>query len=252
MPCLLYLKKLYGEIMNIVITGASRGIGFEVARLLAARGTNNTVNIVAIARNEQNLGALKNACIKENTKSRLYPIPFDLENSNGIEGLLVPSIKQHIENIDILINNAGLLINKTFSQLSTDEMLRMISVNFISAVNLTHALIPMMSKGGHVLNIGSMGGFQGSRKFKGLSIYSSSKAALASLTECLAEEYSESDISFNCLALGATDTEMFRQAFPGHKTPLTAAEMAKFIADFAVGGQKYFNGKILPVSSTLP
>lgn len=235
--------------MNIVITGASQGIGFEVARLFAARENNN---IVAIARNEQKLKELKNACIKENIQAHLYPIPFDLEHVDKIESDLIPRVKQYIGKVDILVNNAGYLVNKPFEQLTIDDINRMVNVNYVSAINLTRSIMHSINKGGHVVNISSMGGFQGSQKFKGLSVYASSKAALASVTECLAEEYKDSGISFNCLALGATDTEMLRQAFPGYKAPLNATEMAKFIVDFAVNGNKYFNGKILPVTTSNP
>lgn len=235
--------------MNIVITGASRGIGFEVARLFAMAGN---VNIVAIARNEHKLRDLQEECIELNRESRLYPITYDLEQAEQIGEVLVPQIKQHIEKVDILINNAGLLIPKPFVQLTAEDVDRMVKVNYLSAVILTKELIHMMNDNSHVVNISSMGGFQGSQKFSGLSVYASSKAGLASVTECLAEEFKEKGICFNCLALGATDTEMLRQAFPGYKAPITASEMAKFIVDFAVNGKKYFNGKILPVSSTTP
>ena len=97
-----------------------------------------------------------------------------------------------------------------------------------------------------------MGGFQGSEKYKGLSYYSASKAALACLSECMAAEFLESGISVNCLALGAVQTEMFEEAFPGLKAPVTAKEMAKFIADFALNGNKFFNGKVIPVAFSDP
>lgn len=235
--------------MNIVITGASRGIGFEVARLFAARENSN---IVAIARSEQKLKDLKNACIKENIQAHLYPIVFDLERVELIGSTLVPQIKQHIGMVDILINNAGLLINKPFEQLTVEDIDRMAKVNYTAAINLTKELMHSISQGGHIVNISSMGGFQGSQKYSGLSVYASSKAALASLTECLAEEYKQKGISFNCLALGATDTEMLRQAFPSYKAPINATGMAEFIVDFAINGKKYFNGKILPVTTTNP
>jgi NAD(P)-dependent dehydrogenase (short-subunit alcohol dehydrogenase family) len=109
-----------------------------------------------------------------------------------------------------------------------------------------------MRKGSHIVNIASMGGFQGSSKYKGLSYYSASKAALACLTECLATEFQESKIKVNCLALGAVQTEMFEAAFPGNKAPVKAHEMAEFIADFALKGHKFFNGKILPVATNNP
>ena len=97
-----------------------------------------------------------------------------------------------------------------------------------------------------------MGGFQGSTKFAGLSAYSSSKSALSGLTECLAEELKDRNIAVNCLALGAVQTEMLGKAFPGYKAPLSAAKMAEFICEFALTGQLFFNGKIIPVSSTTP
>jgi NAD(P)-dependent dehydrogenase (short-subunit alcohol dehydrogenase family) len=97
-----------------------------------------------------------------------------------------------------------------------------------------------------------MGGFQGAAKFPGLSAYSSSKAALAGLTECLAEELKSKNISVNCLAIGAVQTEMLAKAFPGYKAPLKPNQMAEFICNFALTGHTYFNGKIIPVASTTP
>lgn len=236
--------------LNIVITGASQGVGFEVARQFAALGNNN---IVAIARNEENLKKLKNACIKENIQAHLYPIAFDLNSNEPYTSTLIPFIMQNLSHVDILINNAGFLINKAFKDLSNSEMQEMVSTNFLSAAKLIRDIIPLINPaGGHVVNISSMGGFQGSMKFNGLSVYSASKAAIASLTECLAQEYIESKISFNCLALGAVDTEMFRKAFPTLNAPKTAEQVAKFIVQFAQNGSSYFNGKVIPVTTTTP
>jgi NAD(P)-dependent dehydrogenase (short-subunit alcohol dehydrogenase family) len=110
----------------------------------------------------------------------------------------------------------------------------------------------LMPYGSHIINISSMGGFQGSSKYRGLSYYSASKAAIACLSECLAEEFSESGIRVNCLALGSVQTEMLAEAFPGYKAPVDASEMAHFISDFALNGSKYFNGKIIPVAINNP
>lgn len=233
--------------MNIVITGASRGIGFEVARKFASNGKHT---IISIARNTNGLYNLKELCSK--TESQLVTIAFDLKHTDKYKTELLPLISNQVKQVDILINNVGYLINKPFGKLTIPEIEDMTTVNFISAATLIQTLLPLMAKGSHVVSISSMGGFQGSQKFPGLSIYSSTKAALASLTECLAEEYKENGIAFNCLALGATNTEMFREAFPGFSAPLKAEEMANFIVDFALKGNKYFNGKILPVSSTTP
>jgi NAD(P)-dependent dehydrogenase (short-subunit alcohol dehydrogenase family) len=114
------------------------------------------------------------------------------------------------------------------------------------------ALLPLMNINSHIVNIGSMGGFQGSAKFNGLAAYSASKAALHILTECLAQELVEDKISVNCLALGSAQTEMLEKAFPGYQSPVAAFEMGKYIADFALTGHRFFNGKILPVAMVTP
>lgn len=237
--------------MNIVITGASKGIGFEIAKLFS-NDENNTV--VAIARSGQLLKELKNACIRQNLKNKLKTIVFDLEETQSIQTILIPEILKYVNTVDILINNAGVLINKPFHDFELSEINKLITVNFISHSILIKELIPYIESGfpKHVVSISSMGGFQGSSKFPGLSYYSASKAALSNLTECLAEECKNNGIKFNCLALGSVDTEMLRKAFPDYKSITTAANMAQFIVDFAMNGYKYFNGKIIPVSSTTP
>lgn len=237
--------------MNIVITGASKGIGFEVARLFAAHEENT---VVAIARSEDLLKELKNACIRENLKTKIRPVVFDIENPGKVKESIRNEVIKYIDSVDILINNAGNLVNSPFHEISAEEMIRSFHINTISPAIIIQELLPLLKKGQvkHVINISSMGGFQGSVKFPGLSIYSASKAALANLSECLAEEYKEEQIAFNSLALGAVNTEMLKSAFPGMNAALQPEEMASFIYDFAINGKKYFNGKVIPVSSTTP
>lgn len=230
--------------MNIIITGVSRGIGKHLALNLAARGGHK---IVLISRNEAKLKAL---CAEAGDKSELIAVPFDLEN--GDYGALSKELRQYISEIHVLINNAGALVNKKFGHLTSDDFDHMMNVNVKSAFLLTKSLLPFFEPHSHVVNISSMGGYQGSAKFPGLSLYSASKGALAILSECMAEELKEFGISVNCLALGAAQTEMLTEAFPGYKAPLTAQEMAAYIADFALNAHKYFNGKILPVSLSTP
>lgn len=237
--------------MNIIITGASKGIGFELAKLFA---NNENNKVLAIARSEQRLNELKNECIKQNAENKLIPIVFDIENPEIVKKDFTNVITKHIHSVDILINNAGYLTNKPFADITLSDIEKSLNINFISHTILIQELLPMLKNSSikHVVNISSMGGFQGSAKFPGLSIYSASKAALANLTECLAEEYKNDNLRFNCLALGAVDTEMLRNAFPGYQAPLKPFEMAQFIYDFALNGYKYFNGKILPVSISTP
>lgn len=236
--------------MNIIITGASRGIGFELAKQFAQ---NTKIQLFLISRNKIKLNDLSLEIKTLFPKSNIQIVPFDLENTSDISKL-VELIKNKAQHIDVLVNNAGLLINKPFKQLSPSEAERMYKVNLLAPMELIRCLLPLLekAKNSHVVNISSMGGFQGSVKFPGLVGYASSKAAIAGLTECLAEEYKDTSIKFNCLALGAVATEMLAEAFPGYEAPTTAFEMARYIHDFALNGHYMFNGKILPVSKSTP
>ena len=181
----------------------------------------------------------------------LYPVAFDIVHDDYHH--LQQFINSHLDGqVDILINNAGVLINKPFTELLEADFVEMLQSNFIGHVRITQSLLPHMQAGSHILNIGSMGGFQGSAKFPGLSAYSASKAALHTLTECLAQELTEQQIKVNCLALGSAQTEMLEKAFPGYESPVMAFEMGKYIADFALTGHRFFNGKVLPVAVTTP
>ena len=104
----------------------------------------------------------------------------------------------------------------------------------------------------HIVNISSMGGVNGTSKFAGLSAYSSSKGALSTLTECLAEELKPENIRVNALAIGAVDTMMLREAFPGYKADVTASEMAKHIISFSTAQPLLYNGKVIQVSNSTP
>lgn len=237
--------------MNIVITGASKGIGYELTKLFA-KNENNTV--IGIARSKNLLKKLKDECDSFNSKNKFKPLVLDIEDHEKIKSNLKNETGRYVGSVDILINNAGFLVNKPFAETQINDINKTININFISPSVIIQSLIPLLklSNVKHVVNISSMGGYQGSAKFPGLSFYSASKAALASLTECLAEEYKNDQISFNCLALGAVNTEMLKTAFPDYTAPINPNEMANFIYDFAINGYKYFNGKILPVSLTTP
>ncbi len=233
--------------MNIVITGASSGVGLETARKLADNPGNR---IIVIARNNMKIQALAGECNIRKQETVVQPVQFDL--AKGDIGNLVLQINRQLGKIDILINNAGALLNKPLGQITPTEIDDIFNVNVKAPLLLTQALIPLLKPGSHVVNIGSMGGVQGSVKFPGLSVYSASKGALAVLTECLAAELADKKISVNCLAFGSVQTEMLEKAFPGYKAPVTAAEIGAFVADFAHNGHKYFNGKVLPVSLSTP
>ncbi len=229
----------FSGVRNVVITGTSRGIGLELVKQFAAAGH----NVLALSRNEKPCVDLK----LENVKT----FSCDITRSEGIDKA-AKYIKDSWQQVDILINNSGKLIHTPFMELTEAMWQEIYNVNVFGVVNLTKAILPHMPTTGHVVNISSMGGVQGSVKFPGLSAYSSSKGALITLTEMLAEEYKESGPSFNVLALGAVQTEMLEEAFPGYKASLSAEEMAAYIMDFSLTGNKFYNGKIMQVSNSTP
>jgi len=234
--------------MNIVITGASSGVGFEAVLDLILDSKHK---IIALARTQEKLKTLYDIAKGLNPDCTLYPAQFDIVHDDYPNGL-IPFIEERFGKIDILINNAGSLINKPFMELSQIDFADMLQSNLLGHVKMIQNLVPLMNENSHIVNIGSMGGFQGSVKFPGLSAYSASKGALHILTECLAPELLDKKISINCLALGSAQTEMLEKAFPEFQSPIAAFEMGKYIADFALTGHKFFNGKIIPVAQNTP
>lgn len=221
---------------TILITGAGRGIGKAVALELSKQH-----KVFAISRNTSGLEATTN----------LIPVSFDL--TGDMAGLITQLAEMGMDTLDVLINNAGALINKPFNEISADDLTYIYKVNVFAPFHLTQALIPYLrrSDNAHVINIGSVGGVNGTSKFPGLSAYSSSKAAVGCLAECLAEEY-KGEVAFNCLALGAVQTEMLEAAFPGYQAPILPDQIAKYIADFSLNGHRYMNGKTISVSLSNP
>jgi 3-oxoacyl-[acyl-carrier protein] reductase len=230
---------------NIVITGASSGIGYATAHSLSK---NPEHRIFALARNSALLKSLAAAAPSGNITTFVFDILAGKSILDTIDGTLKGA------EIDILINNAGHLVNKPFAETTAEEWRATFDVNFFGAVNVIRSVLPSMglSNRGHIVNVGSMGGVQGSIKFPGLTAYSASKAALANLTETLAQELVQKNIAVNCLAFGAVQTEMLGRAFPDYKAPVSATETGEFVAHFALTGATFFSGKIIPVSSSTP
>ena len=223
---------------NVIITGTSSGIGFELVKLFSEKNH----NVLAISRNNNALRTLN--------LPGVMPIDLDLTESEDYNSL--DKYLSSFKNIDILINNAGCLVNKPFEETTLKDFQDVYSTNVFSVAMLTKKIIGFMSESSNVVNISSIGGVQGSMKFSGLSAYSSSKAALNILTEMLAEEYKDRKIHFNSLALGSVETKMLKKAFPDFKASTSAIEMANYIYQFSVEGYMFLNGKIVSVSSTTP
>ena len=223
---------------NIIITGTSRGIGYELALQFANVGH----QVLAISRKIPQ-GLLGN--------QNITCLSVDLSKENELVAV-DNFVSQSWKKVDIIIHNAGSLVNKPFAQTTQEDFENVYKVNVFAVANLTRISLPYLQKGSHVVSISSMGGIQGSMKFAGLSAYSSSKGAVITLSELLAEEYAEQGIAFNVLALGAVNTEMLQEAFPGYEAPISATEMADYIFNFALTGNKFHNGKIIQVSSSTP
>jgi short-subunit dehydrogenase len=224
---------------TIVIVGASRGIGFEMVKQFAEAGH----SVFALSRDLSKM----NDAFKE--YETVHPIAFDLSHEVSEQ---VQVLSEKIGVIDILINNAGYLVNKPFETISHEDFQLSYQINVIGVMETVQGFLPSFHPDAHILNISSMGGFQGSMKFAGLSAYSTSKAALCSFTELFSEEYKETKLAMNCLCLGAVQTEMLQEAFPGYEATTTPDQMAAFILDFALNGNRFFKGKILPVSLSTP
>ena len=223
---------------NIIITGTSRGIGYELALQFANAGH----QVLAISRNTPQT-------LMEHPNVSCLSLDISVaEDLIQVEKFIAHTWKK----VDVLLHNAGSLLHRPFDQISTEEFQSVYKVNVFAVAELTKICIPFMQKGSHVVTISSMGGIQGSTKFAGLAAYSSSKGAVITLSEVLAEEYKERGIAFNVLALGAVNTEMLQEAFPGYEAPISAKEMADYIFNFALTGNAYYNGKVLQVSSSTP
>ena len=229
---------------KIVVSGGSRGIGKALVKELVARGH----EVFTFARSYDSVNQL----VRETTDApgRVHVFVFDVLNSDFSD--LAAEVKKTMGSVTRLVNNAGMLVNKPFLETQRGELEAVFGVNVLSVFPLVQHLFPLLAEGSHIVNITSMGGFQGSVKFSGLSAYSAAKGALAVLTESMALELEPFKIRVNALALGAVQTEMLAAAFPEYTAPLSSEEMATFMADFTLTGNRYFSGKILPVSLSTP
>ena len=217
---------------NAIITGTSSGLGFELVNKFIAEN----YNIISLSRSTC---SIKSSLVEH--------CNFDITNPKS-SSELKKLIQSKYKTIDILINNAGMLINKPFVELSKKEFISVYDVNFFGVIELIKGILPFFKSKSQIINISSIGGINGTNKFKGLSAYSSSKGALNILTEVLAEEFKETGPVINSLCLGSVQTKMLEQAFPGYKAQVQPREMANFIYDFSQSGGKVFNGKIIPIS----
>ena len=220
---------------RVIVTGASRGIG----RALVDRFLDLGHEVWALSRNTDELNKIKG----------IHTISIDLSEEQQIFDWVQSC---GVDYFDAVINNAGMLINKPFAETTYADFEAVYRVNVFGAAQLIRHLLPLLTTDSHILNISSMGGVNGTSKFPGLAAYSSSKGALGILTELLAEEFKDNGPRCNALALGAVQTEMLAEVFPDYKAPVSALQMATYIADFSLNGHHLYNGKVLPISQSTP
>ena len=220
---------------RVIVTGSSRGIG----RALVDRFLDLGHEVWALSRNTDELKNIKG----------IHTVSIDLSDEQQIADWVQSC---GVDHFDAVINNAGMLINKPFAETTYADFEAVYRVNVFGAAQLIRHLLPLLTTDSHILNISSMGGVNGTAKFPGLAAYSSSKGALGILTELLAEEFKDNGPRCNALALGAVQTEMLAEAFPDYKAPVSASQMANYIADFSLNGHHLYNGKVLPISQSTP
>ena len=221
---------------HVWITGASRGIGFETVQAFLEAGH----IVVVMTRNTE---ALSELAVKYD--NRLHLSKVDLLNLSRVA---LPDFP-----VDILINNAGALVNKPFESITQEDLQKVYGTNVFGPIQIIQMLLPQFSPQAHIVNISSVGGVTGSVKFPGLSAYSSSKGAMTILTECLQAEFGDkSDWAFNCLALGAVQTEMLEEAFPGYQAPVHPKDMASYIMSFAMNNSRVMRGRVVEVALSTP
>lgn len=241
---------------SILITGSGTGVGKATAMALAKK---RAFRLFLTGRRSHLLEETKEQILADCMKgTEVHIITADHSTEEG-QSAITNTIGANTDSLEVMINNAGKLILAPATQLTMQDYLDVYKVNVFGVALLAGRLHPWLKRGklkadvaSHVVNISSMGGIQGSMKFSGLSAYSSSKGAVLTLTECLAEEWSEERIRVNALAIGSVDTEMFRVAFPGVEAATEAGSMGSFIAQFAIEHASLVNGKILPISSGTP
>ncbi len=226
--------------MNVIVTGASKGIGYATALAFAREGH----SVLALARN---------GILLEKLRKEAEPLAGDIFIKEcNISSFEVEMLHPRFREIDILINNAGQVVNKPFREITAEELALVYEVNVFAPFRLVQQLMPHFSKEAHIINLGSVGGVNGTQKFPGLSAYSSSKAAMSCLSECWQAEYADSELSFNSLALGSVQTEMLEKAFPGLQASASPDQMAEYILNFALNAPSVLRGKTILVSKSNP
>jgi short-subunit dehydrogenase len=194
---------------TVLITGASGGIGLELARVFAKHG----FDMILVARRESELEALAERCRKEQGV-RVDVLPMDLLAPDA-SAKLIQQLEDCGLEVDILVNNAGLMDMGTFAEIETDHHERLLQLNVMVLTSLARRLLPGMIERGHgrILNVASTSSFQ---PVPTMALYAASKAFVLSLSESLSEELKGTGVTVTALCPGITKTEMYDRVHAEH------------------------------------
>lgn len=212
-----------------LITGASGGIGRELALVFAQ----HQFDLVVLARRESELETLAKHC-QESYGARVHLLPMDLLSQNAVEKLAQQLEDADLE-IDVLVNNAGLMDMGEFAEIDVDRHERLVQLNVVVLATLTRRLLPgMIARGrGRILNVASTSAFQA---VPSMALYAATKAFVLSLTESLSEELKGSGVTATALCPGLTKTEMLDRAQDEHANVQMPDFLISDVHDVALAG----------------
>lgn len=235
---------------TVLITGASRGIGREIAIKFATEG----YNIVLNYNNSESKAKIISKQI-EKLGVKCLMVKADVSIESEVIDMINLALKT-FEGIDVLVNNAGVALSKLFQLTTTDEVARVFGVNTFGVINCAKAVVPSMvsQKSGKIINISSIWGKVGASME---TIYSASKGAVIAFTKALAKELAPSNISVNCVCPGVIDTDMLLEYSEMDKqdlrtqTPLnrlgTAEDVANAVYFLASDNATFITGQVVTV-----
>ena len=188
---------------NILVTGASSGIGLSVVKKFAEEGA----NVVLISRNKSELSKITNTLESNYPNQRFFPIVADLLNENEINDIFKKLNSMGIKTLDSVVNNAGIMIDSMLMQQKTQDIHLMFNTNIISMILICKLSLRLLikNKGGSIINLSSIVGNNGA---KGQSVYSSTKSAVIGFTKSLSKELGRLNINVNSISPGFIQTNM--------------------------------------------
>jgi 3-oxoacyl-[acyl-carrier protein] reductase len=184
----------------VLVTGSSRGIGAEMIKAFGQRGAKCVVNYIADPAGQNKADA---ETVAKELKDPLV-IECDVTKPEQVEAMM-KQIQDRHGGLDILVNNSGIIRDRTIKKMSMEEFESVVRVNLTGTFNVTQKAATILRNGGHVINLSSVSGEMG---LFGQANYSSSKAAIIALTKVSAREFARQNITVNAIAPGFIDVGM--------------------------------------------